>query len=107
MSKHEHKKSVILPHIFFSEIVGQFLEHRCESNAGLYVSDDMLFPKFRAFWMHKTYQTEHPALLGQFRVELTQRGFLSNGAKRPRWYGLTLRVQSKGKGDGVRGFTGR
>jgi hypothetical protein len=106
MSKHERKKAVILPYIF-SEIVGLFLEQRCESAAGLHISDAILFPKFRTFWVRTTHQAEHPALLGQFRVELTQRGYRSNGAKRPRWYGVTLRMQSKGKGYGAQRSTGR
>jgi hypothetical protein len=36
--------------------------------------------------------TTYPALFGQFRVELTGRGYQSSGAKRPHWYGLALRA---------------
>jgi len=86
----------------FSEVVGQFLEQWCMPGNGLYVLDKALFPKFRAFWRQRTGQKEHPALMGQFRVELTQRGFRSNGAKRPRWYGLSLRKRPKGKGTGIK-----
>ena len=92
MTKHDRKQAAILPHIFFSEIVGLFLEQRCESAVGQQISDEMLFPKFRAFWVRTTQQAEHPALLGQFRVELTLRGYRSTGAKRPCWYDLTLRM---------------
>jgi hypothetical protein len=79
----------------FSEIVGQFLEQWCESGAGLHIPDEKLFPKFRAFWARTVKEAEHPALLGQFRVELAQRGYRSNGVKRPRWYGLTLRAKRR------------
>ncbi len=35
---------------------------------------------------------DHPALLGQFRVELAQRGLIATSTgKHPRWLGLTLR----------------
>jgi len=73
-----------------SVIIDRFLTLRCRVGAGLSVSDKALFPAFRAFWIELATETQHPALLGQFRVELTQRGFRSNGPKRPRWYGLTL-----------------
>jgi hypothetical protein len=74
----------------FSDIVGRFLARYCRVEAGLNISDKTLFPAFRAFWQATAREAQHPALLGQFRVELTQRGFRSNGPKRPRWYGLTL-----------------
>lgn len=74
----------------FSEIVDRFIALHCRVGDGLSISDKTLFPAFRTFWMTTTAETQHPALLGQFRVELTQRGFHSNGPKRPRWYGLTL-----------------
>jgi hypothetical protein len=74
----------------FSEIVGLFITRHCNVGTGLSISDKKLFPAFRAFWAITANETEHPALLGQFRVELAQRGFRSNGPKRPRWYGLTL-----------------
>jgi hypothetical protein len=56
----------------------------------LSITDRELFPEFRAFWMATAQDTQHPALLGQFRVELAKQGFRSIGKKRPRWYGLTL-----------------
>src|SRR5690242_20335218 len=84
----------------FPEIVQQFLEKYCVSGSGLYVVDKTLFPKFRVFWLQTTQQAEHPALLGQFRVELTRRGYRSNGAKQPRWYGLSLRKRPKRKKPG-------
>jgi hypothetical protein len=74
----------------FSEIVDRFLTRYCRVGTGLNISDKTLFPVFRAFWMATATETQHPALLGQFRVELAQRGFRSHGPKRPRWYGLTL-----------------
>ena len=74
----------------FSEIVDRFINRYCRVGNGLSISDKTLFPVFRAFWMATATEIQHPALLGQFRVELAQRGFRSNGPKRPRWYGLTL-----------------
>ena len=74
----------------FAEIVDRFITRYCKVEAGLSISDKTLFPAFRAFWTATSTQTQHPALLGQFRVELAQRGFRSHGTKRPRWYGLTL-----------------
>jgi hypothetical protein len=74
----------------FSESVDRFLTLYCRVGAGLNISDKTLFPVFRAFWIATATETQHPALLGQFRVELAQRGFRSNGPKRPRWYGLSL-----------------
>ncbi len=74
----------------FAESVGQFIPLHCRVGTGLSISDKKLFPAFRAFWIATAREVQHPALLGQFRVELAQRGFRSNGPKRPRWYGLTL-----------------
>jgi hypothetical protein len=80
----------------FSEVVSQFLAQQCKCGAGLHVSDRRLFPRFRAFWQAKTQQVSYPALLGQFRVELTERGYRAPGGKRPHWYGLTLRTDATG-----------
>ena len=74
----------------FSEIVDRFITRYCRVGTGLSISDKTLFPAFRAFWIATAREAQHPALLGQFRVALTERGFQSNGPKRPRWYGLTL-----------------
>jgi hypothetical protein len=74
----------------FPEIVDQFIMGYCRLGAGLNISDRMLFPAFRAFWMATAPETLHSALLGQFRVAMAERGFRSHGPKRPRWYGLTL-----------------
>jgi hypothetical protein len=74
----------------FSEIVDQFITRYCRLGAGLNISDRTLFPAFRAFWIATARETPHPTLLGQFRVELTERGYRSNGWKNPHWYGLTL-----------------
>jgi hypothetical protein len=74
----------------FSDIVDRFLTRYCRLGPGLHISDSTLFPAFRAFWIATVPKIAHPALLGQFRVELTERGFRSNGRKRLRWYGLAL-----------------
>ena len=74
----------------FSEIVDRFIIDYCRVGNGLSIPDRMLFPAFRAFWRATAREAQHPALLGQFRVALAERGFKSNGPKRPRWYGLTL-----------------
>jgi len=79
----------------FSTVVDQFLEQYCKRQPGLHIPDGVLFPVFRAFWTDTTNEIGHPALLGQFRVAMTQRGYRSNGAKRPRWYGLTLNTAKK------------
>ena len=74
----------------FSEIVDQFIKRYCRLENGVHIADRTLFPAFRAYWIATAPETSHPALLGQFRVALAERGFHSNGPKRPRWYGLTL-----------------
>jgi len=74
----------------FSDMVDHFIRRYCRLGTDVNISDRTLFPAFRAFWIATTHETPHPALLGQFRVELTERGYHSNGRKRPRWYGLTL-----------------
>ena len=74
----------------FSDLVDHFTKRYCRFGNGLNISDRLLFPAFRAFWIATTHETPHPALLGQFRVELSERGYRSIGRKRPRWYGLTL-----------------
>ncbi len=74
----------------FSEIVEWFVTQYCRVDNGLSISDKTIFPVFRAFWMSTATETQHPALLGQFRAELAQRGFRPHGPKRPRWYALTL-----------------
>ena len=74
----------------FSDIVDRFITLYCRVGTGLNISDKTLFPAFRAFWIATAHEAQHPALLGQFRVALAERGFRSNGPKQPRWYGLTL-----------------
>ncbi len=74
----------------FSELVDYFTKRYCRVGDDLSILDRELFPVFRAFWNAKTFDTKHPALLGQFRVELTERGFKSRGRKRLRWYGIAL-----------------
>ena len=74
----------------FSLIVDYFIMRYCRVGPDLKISDRSLFRAFRAFWKATAPATQHPALLGQFRVELAEQGFRSSGKKRPRWYGLTL-----------------
>lgn len=76
----------------FSEIVEIFLAHCCQVEEGLHISDRRLFQAFHAFWRRVAPEVAPPALLGQFRVELTERGYQSSGAKQPHWYGLALRA---------------
>lgn len=80
----------------FSHALTNFLERECVKGSDFSITDKQLFRRFRAFWMQAPEQFDHPALLGQFRVELTQHGFLSDSAgKHPRWLGLALRKQDK------------
>lgn len=74
----------------FTDLVDHFIRRYCRFGNGLSISDRSLFSEFRAFLKATAPDIQHPALLGQFRVELVERGFRSNGKKRPRWYGLTL-----------------
>jgi hypothetical protein len=82
---------------FFSRIVGQFLEQQCEVIPGKSVQGRVLFRRFRDYWNQITNGARHPALLGQFRVELTERGYASSGGKWPRWYDLALRKKKQVK----------
>ncbi len=80
----------------FSHALTNFLEQQCVKGADISITDKQLFRRFRAFWKQASEQFDHPALLGQFRVELTQRGFLSDSAgKHPHWLGLALRKLDK------------
>ena len=74
----------------FSTVVDYFIKRYCRVGPDLKISDRILFRAFREFWIATAPASQQPALLGQFRVELTERGFRSSGKKRPRWYGLTL-----------------
>jgi hypothetical protein len=67
----------------FSAIVSQFLAQRCTFGAGFHIADRELFPQFRAFWMATTSPKDHPALLGHYRVVLTEMGYRSHGGKDP------------------------
>jgi hypothetical protein len=82
----------------FSHALTNFLEKECVMGNDLAIADKQLFRRFMTFWDQAPECFDHPALLGQFRVELAQRGFLSASiGKHPRWIGLTLRRQdSKG-----------
>jgi hypothetical protein len=80
----------------FSRVLTSFLEQQCIRTADASITDKQLFRYFRAFWMQTPEQFDHPALLGQFRVELAHHGFLSaSTGKHPRWLGLTLREQDE------------
>jgi hypothetical protein len=80
----------------FSHALTDFLEQACVKGSHLSISDKQLFRSFRTFWLQAPEQFDHPALLGQFRVELTQRGFPSDSAgKHPRWLGLALRTPAR------------
>jgi hypothetical protein len=76
----------------FAEMVDQFLAQYCQRGTGFHVSDRQLFAQFRRYWISTSPQSTHPALLGQYRVELTERGYRSQGGKRPHWYGLSLQI---------------
>ncbi len=74
----------------FSELVDYFMRRYCKVGDDLSILDRELFPVFRAFWNATALDIQHPALLGQFRVDMTEKGFKSRGRKRIRWYGITL-----------------
>ena len=74
----------------FSDLVDYFIRRYCKVGNGLNITDRELFPVFRAYWEATAPEVQHPALLGQFRVDLTERGFQSRGRKRLRWYGIAL-----------------
>jgi len=75
-----------------------FLEQQCMIAAQYSIADEHLFAIFQAFWKHAPERFDHPALLGQFRVELVERGFQSElDGKRPHWLGLTTREQDDQK----------
>ena len=80
---------------FFSSIVSQFLAQHCEISPSKSVQGRVLFRRFRDYWNEVTHGSKHPALLGQFRVELTVQGFACSSGKWPRWYDLTLRKKKK------------
>lgn len=76
----------------FSRAVTRFLEQQCVVGAPYSITDEHLFALFKAFWSQAPEQFDHPALLGQFRVELVERGFQAEPAgKLPQWLGLTAR----------------
>jgi hypothetical protein len=80
----------------FSHALTNFLAHQCVKGADFSITDRQLFRRFREFWMRAPECFDHPALLGQFRVGLTQRGLVAaSTGKHPRWIGLTLRQPAK------------
>ncbi len=84
----------------FSEMVDQFLARYCQREPGFHISDGQLFAQFRRYWTSAMPRSAHPALLGQYRVQLTERGYRSQGGKRPHWYGLSLQVDEAPFGAG-------
>lgn len=95
----DHEKEILMradEERRFSYALTNFLEQECIKGSHLSISDKQLFRSFQAFWLKAPEQFDYPALLGQFRVELTQRGFSSDSAgKHPRWLGLALRTPAK------------
>lgn len=80
----------------FSHALTDFLEQECVKGVDFSITDKQLFRRFREFWMQAPECFDHPALLGQFRVELTQRGLVATSTgKHPRWIGLTLRQPAR------------
>ncbi len=78
----------------FSRAMTRFLEQRCVMGALYSIADEQLFALFKAFCLQAPERFDHPALLGQFRVELMERGFHAEpGGKWPYWLGLTTRKQ--------------
>ena len=78
----------------FSRAVTRFLKQQCVVGSPYSIADERLFALFKAFWNNAPERYDHPALLGQFRVELAERGFHAEpGGKSPRWLGLTARQQ--------------
>ncbi|GHO81202.1 hypothetical protein KSD_89730 [Ktedonobacter sp. SOSP1-85] len=77
----------------FANVVEQFLQECCILEEQQSIEDAQLFANFRAYYKRVWQGEPHPALLGQFRVELTQRGYHSSSDKHPTWYGLTLRLK--------------
>lgn len=78
----------------FSRATTRFLEQRCVIGALYSIADEQLFALFKAFWIQAPERFDHPALLGQFRVELVERGFHAEpGGKWPHWLSLTTRKQ--------------
>ena len=88
----------------FSRAMTRFLEQRCVIG-GLYsIADEQLFALFKAFWIQAPERFDHPALLGQFRVELVERGFHAKpGGKWPHWFRLTTREQDNQRHQEERG----
>ena len=75
----------------FSGAMARFLEQQCMIGAPYSIADKQLFERFKAFWRQAPEQFDHPALLGQFRVELLHYGFHAQPAgKWPHWRGLTM-----------------
>jgi hypothetical protein len=76
----------------FSRAVTRFLKQQCVVGSPYSIADERLFALFKAFWNNAPERYDHPALLGQFRVELVERGLQAEpGGKSPRWLGLTER----------------
>src|SRR2546430_11633830 len=88
----------------FSLAMTRFLEQQCVIGASYSVADEHLFTRFKAFWLQAPERFDHPALLGQFRVELVERGFHAKpGGKWPHWFRLTTREQDNQRHQEERG----
>ena len=73
----------------------RFLKQKCIRGMLYSISDDNLFSSFRSFWIQAPEYVDHPALFGQFHIELAYRGSQTEpSGKRPHWIGLTLRGQA-------------
>ena len=85
----------------FSRAMARFLEQHCIIGVPYSIADEQLFARFKAFWTQAPERFDHRALLGQFRVELVERGFHAEpGGKWPHWLGLTTRGQdNQGHGE--------
>ena len=78
----------------FSRAMTRFLEQQRVIGAEYSIADEHLFALFKAFWLQAPERFDHPALLGQFRVELVEHGFHAEpGGKWPHWFGLTTHEQ--------------
>lgn len=86
----------------FSRAVARYLEQQSVSSSAYSIADEQVFARFRA---QAPERFDHGALLGQFRVELLERGFRAEpGGKRRRWLGLATCEQNN---QGYRGENGQ
>ena len=80
----------------FTRALTRFLAQQCLEGERYSIPDKRLFSRFRSFWLESPERFDHPSLLGQFRVELAQRGFHStHSGKHPLWLGLALKREEQ------------